>query len=174
MSTKEHKKNTQQHLKVGIITISTTRTLADDKSGNWIKTSAQNNGHEVVFHQVVTDEIGPIKKTLLEVIDTQHPDALLLTGGTGLSSRDVTIEAVRPLFNKELTSFGPIFTIESYKEIGSAAVMSRATAGLIDNTAVFCMPGSINACKLACNAIIFPELGHIAKHVHEGDSPLHK
>jgi molybdenum cofactor biosynthesis protein B len=167
MSTEEHKKIAPKKLRLGIITVSTTRTLENDKSGSWISKTAKEKGIEVVFHQVVPDEAEAIKKTLLDLIATKNPDAALLTGGTGLSSKDVTIEAVRPLFHKELTAFGAIFSMESFKEICSAAIMSRATAGLIDKTAVFCMPGSINACKLACNHIIFPEIGHIAKHVHE-------
>jgi molybdenum cofactor biosynthesis protein B len=91
-----------------------------------------------------------------------------MTGGTGISYRDVTIEAVKPLFQKELTAFAALFAHLSYEEIDSGAIMSRAAAGLIGKTAVFCMPGSLKACKLACKALIFPELGHIVKHVNDG------
>ena len=90
-----------------------------------------------------------------------------MTGGTGISNKDVTIEAVRPLFSKEITAFGAIFSQLSFEEIDSAALLSRATAGVIEKTVVFCMPGSLNACKLACKALIFPELGHLVKHTHE-------
>ena len=103
----------------------------------------------------------------MDVIRDLSPQALLVTGGTGISSKDVTIEAVRPLFIKELTSFGPIFAQLSFEQIDSAAILSRATAGVIEKTILFCMPGSINACKLACKAIIFPELGHLVRHIHE-------
>ena len=91
-----------------------------------------------------------------------------MTGGTGITKKDVTIEAVTPMFAKILTAFGSLFANLSYEEIGSAAFLSRATAGVIDNTIVFCMPGSIHACKLACRKLIFPELGHLVKHVKEG------
>jgi len=167
MSSKAHKKNAPRAVKTGIITVSTTRSLKDDKSGLWISKRAKKEGHEVVFHQVITDEIEIITRTVMDVIRDLSPQALLVTGGTGISSKDVTIEAVRPLFTKELTSFGPIFAQLSFEQIDSAAILSRATAGVIEKTILFCMPGSINACKLACKAIIFPELGHIAHHIHE-------
>jgi molybdenum cofactor biosynthesis protein B len=88
-----------------------------------------------------------------------------MTGGTGITPQDVTIEAVSPMFAKALSAFGPLFAQLSMQEIGSAAIMSRATAGLIGSTVVFCMPGSLNACKLACTRLIFPELGHLVKHL---------
>jgi molybdenum cofactor biosynthesis protein B len=79
----------------------------------------------------------------------------------------VTIEAVSPLFSKELSAFGSLFAHLSTKQIGSAAILSRATAGVIENSVVFCMPGSLNACKLACTELIFPELGHLVKHIKD-------
>ena len=167
MSSKVHKKNAPRAVTTGIITVSTTRSLKDDKSGQWISRRAKKEGHEVVFHQVITDESEIISQTVKDVIKDLAPQALLVTGGTGISSKDVTIEAVRPLFTKELTAFGPIFAQLSFEQIDSAAILSRATAGVIDKTILFCMPGSINACKLACKAIIFPELGHLVRHIHE-------
>lgn len=168
MSTTAHKQNAPRHLTVGIVTISSSRSLDTDKSGLWIKKAAQKEGHRVVFHQVVADDAEVIVRTVLEVIQNSHPHALILTGGTGISTKDVTIEAVRPLFDKELTAFGPIFSQLSFEEIDSAAIMSRATAGIIEQTAVFCMPGSLAACKLACSSLIFPELGHLVKHIFDG------
>ncbi len=167
MSSIEHKKSAPRTVKIGIITVSTTRSLKDDKSGLWISKRAKKEGHEVVFHQVITDEIEIITQTVMDVIKDPAPQALLVTGGTGISSKDVTIEAVHPLFTKELTAFGPIFAQLSFEQIDSAAILSRATAGVIEKTILFCMPGSINACKLACKAIIFPELGHLVRHIHE-------
>lgn len=168
MGTKKHKKNAPANLDIGVISISTTRSLAEDKSGHWISKRAKKEGHTVVLHQVITDDAETIAVTVLNVIAAHHPHALLLTGGTGLSNKDVTIEAVRSMFKKELSSFGPVFAQLSFEEIDSAAIMSRATAGIIDQTVIFCMPGSLNACKLACRALIFPELGHIVKHIHNG------
>ncbi|MDY6790009.1 MAG: molybdenum cofactor biosynthesis protein B [Thermodesulfobacteriota bacterium] len=167
MSSKAHKKNAPRSVKTGIITVSTTRSLQDDKSGHWISKRAKKEGHEIVFHQVIPDETEIITRTVMDVIKDPAPQALLLTGGTGISSKDVTLEAVQPLFSKELTAFGPIFAQLSFEQIDSAAILSRATAGVIQKTILFCMPGSINACKLACKAIIFPELGHLVHHIHE-------
>ena len=92
---------------------------------------------------------------------------MLLTGGTCITPRDVTVEAVRPLFQKELTAFATLFTMLSFEEIDSAAILSRATAGIIANSVLFCMPGSLKAVKLACKNLIFPELGHILMHLHQ-------
>lgn len=167
MSTKEHKKSAPKKLKIGIITVSTTRTMPDDKSGHWVSKRAGKEGHEVVFHRVIPDEIEAITETVLDVIREYDVQILLLTGGTGIGRKDVTIEAVRPLFKKELIAFGSIFAQLSFEEIDSAAILSRATAGVIGKTILFCMPGSIKACKLACKALIFPEIGHLVKHVCE-------
>lgn len=167
MSHKDHKKDAPKKLKIGVMTISSTRTLANDKSGEWIVNFINKEGHELVYHQVIDDDIQAISNAILQVINEQKPDALLLTGGTGISPKDVTIEAVSPLFKKELTAFGPVFAMLGYEEIGSTAIMSRATAGVIDKTLVFCMPGSLNACKFACKSLIFEELGHLVKHVGE-------
>jgi molybdenum cofactor biosynthesis protein B len=167
MGTEEHRATAPKRLDIGILSISTTRTLAEDKSGHWIHRQAQKEGHQVVYHQVIPDDEQIISTTISEVIREHHPHALLLTGGTGASPKDVTIEAVRPLFSKELSAFGVLFTQLSFEEIDAAALLSRATAGVIDNVAVFCMPGSLNACKLACKALIFPELGHLIRHIQE-------
>ena len=167
MGTKEHKKGAPKKVKVGIISVSTTRTLDEDKSGLWIHKRAQKEGHDVVFHQVIPDDAETIKQTILDVMSDHQPQILLLTGGTGIGQKDVTIEAVLPMFEKELTAFGPLFAQLSFEEIDSAALLSRAAAGLVGNTILFCMPGSLKACKLACKILIFPELGHLVKHVLE-------
>lgn len=167
MSTHEHKKQAVRDLRIAVLSVSTTRKLSDDKSGAWIKKQAQKEGHEVVVHQVVTDDIIAIQTLLTHVAEKITPHAVIITGGTGISPKDVTIEAVQPFFDKTLTAFSPVFAQLSFEEIDSAAIGSRATAGIIKNTLVFCIPGSLKACKLACNALIFPELGHLIKHIKE-------
>lgn len=165
MGRREHKKNAPKKLTFGILTVSSTRSLADDKSGLWMKKAVEKEGHTVVSHQVVPDDAEQIARTVRETIFHLAPHILLITGGTGLSPTDVTIEAVRPIFTKELTAFGVLFAQFSAEQIDSAAILSRATAGLIDKTAAFCLPGSLNACKLACKALILPEAVHLAAHV---------
>ena len=167
MGTREHKQHAPKKVSIAVITISTTRALVDDSSGKWISTQATNEGHDVVYHDVIPDDAEIITTTLRNVIGNQRPQVVLMTGGTGITKKDVTIEAVTPLFTKVLTAFGSLFALLSFEEIGSAAFLSRATAGVVDNTVVICMPGSINACKLACRKLIFPELGHLVKHVED-------
>ena len=168
MGTAEHKSGAPKQVNIGILSVSSTRTLAEDKSGRWIAKRATKEGHDVVLHRMVPDDAEIIAQTLYEIIDSGNVQVILLTGGTGISRKDVTIEAVRPFFTKELTAFGALFAQLSFETIDSAALLSRATAGLIGDTVVFCIPGSLKACKLACKVLIFPELGHLVKHVREG------
>ena len=168
MGAHEHKADVPRNLRIAILTVSTTRSIEEDKSGQWMARLARREGHEVVDHRVVTDDAAAIAAQMREVLEAFRPQALLITGGTGIGPADVTIEAVRPLLQKELSAFGALFAQLSYEEIDSAALLSRATAGTIDGALVFCMPGSLNACKLACKALIFPELGHLVKHALRG------
>ena len=167
MGFKKHKANAPKKVNVGIITVSSTRSITEDKSGQWISKRVKKEGHQLVLHRVIPDETGTITQTLHETISDYGAQVILVTGGTGISNKDVTIEAVRPFFKKELTAFGALFAQLSFEQIDSSALLSRATAGVIGATIVFCIPGSLKACKLACKALIFPELGHIVKHIHE-------
>jgi len=163
MSTEEHRKKAVRQIRVAVISISTTRTLADDKSGIWIKNQAKKEGHEVMVHQVVKDDITDIQNLMTHVVEKIVPHAVIMTGGTGLSPKDVTIEAVQPFFDKTLAAFGRGFAQLAFEEIDAAAIGSGGTAGIIKNILVFCVPGSLKACKLGCNELIFPELGHLLK-----------
>jgi molybdenum cofactor biosynthesis protein B len=167
MGTEEHKSAAPQKVTIAIITLSSSRTLQDDQSGQWIREAAHREGHDIIDHRVVRDDSVIIAATLRKVIDDLGPQVVLMDGGTGITAEDVTIETVKPLFSKELTAFGAAFAFLSMKEIGSAVILSRATAGVIGSTVVFCMPGSLNACRLACRELIFPELGHLVKHVRD-------
>jgi len=168
MGINEHKKDSIKSIKIGIITLSSTRTHENDLSGNWISEKAKQEGHDVICHKVILDHKETISKTVLDVIDMQKPHVLLMNGGTGISPKDVTIEAVKPLFEKELTGFAFLFAQLSFEQIKSSAILSRAAAGIIQNTIVFCMPGSLNAVRLACEELIFPELGHLINHLCKG------
>ena len=167
MSTVSHKKKAPKNLRIAVISASSTRSISEDKSGIWIKKQAKKEGHDVAVHHTVNDDITEIQDMVQHIILKISPDVILITGGTGITKKDVTIEAVTPLFDKELTAYATLFTNLSFEEIDSAAMLSRATAGVIKNSILFCMPGSLKACKLACNALIFPELGHLIKHIRE-------
>lgn len=167
ISTDKHKADVLLTVSIGIVTVSTSRTLLEDESGKWISKAAKLRGHTVLAHQIVPDKARTIRSVVRAVINKENPQVLIVTGGTGISSTDVTIEAVRPLFSKELTAFSSLFAQLSYYEIGSAALLSRATAGLIEKTVTFSLPGSLNACKLALEALIFPEIGHLVKHAEQ-------
>jgi molybdenum cofactor biosynthesis protein B len=166
MSTKVHKAHAPKSLKLAVVTVSTTRTIEEDKSGHWLRKRAEKK-HKVVFHDVVTDDMALIADTIQMVIEDHGAQVILVNGGTGISPFDVTIEAVRPMFEKELSAFSPLFAQLSYEEIDSAALLSRATAGIVDKTLIFCLPGSLNACKLAWKELISRELGHLVKHMSE-------
>jgi molybdopterin adenylyltransferase len=160
----EHRTDAPKSLDVAVLSVSTTRNLETDDSGHWIVQGAERQGHNVIFHEVVPDDQEAIRRAVTQVLADQAPHAVIVTGGTGISPQDVTIEAVKPLFAKELSAFAILFARLSYEEIESAAILSRATAGIIGRSIVFCIPGSIKACQLACNRLIFPELGHIIRH----------
>ncbi|MFO7715476.1 molybdenum cofactor biosynthesis protein B [Desulfosarcina sp.] len=165
MGVHEHRKAAPASVGVGILSVSTTRTLENDESGRWIAKQAQKEGYQVRFHQVITDDISAIRAAALKAIRDHGLQALLVTGGTGITPKDVTIEAIQPLFAKEMPAFGALFAQLSYEEIDSAAILSRAAAGIIGSTVVFCMPGSKKACQLACKTLVFPELGHVVAHI---------
>ncbi len=165
MAKKDHLKQAPKTVKIGIITVSTTRSTGEDKSGQWMKRQCEKEGHEIVDYRIVTDDRHQITKAVSASIDIHKPDILLVNGGTGIGRTDVTIEAVSPLFVKEMTAFGTLFAKLSFHQIDSAAILSRATAGVIGDTAVFCLPGSLKACKLACIELILPEIAHVAAHL---------
>lgn len=167
MGHQEHRAKSPASVGVAILSVSTSRTLSTDESGHWIAKQAAREGFRVAAHRLVADDMDAIRSEITQLAADPTPDAVIVTGGTGISPKDVTIEALKPLFTKELTAFGPIFSQLSYEHIDSAALLSRATAGTIGTTLVFCIPGSLKACQLACKSLIFPELGHLLMHTSE-------
>jgi molybdenum cofactor biosynthesis protein B len=162
-----HRAKSQASVNVAVLSVSTSRTLENDESGHWIAKQTAKEGHQVVAHRMVTDDVQAIREAVTQLLADPAPDVIIVTGGTGISPRDVTIEAIKPLFAKELTAFGPIFAQLSYEQIDSAALLSRATAGVIGKALVFCLPGSLKACELGCSNLILPELGHLHMHAFE-------
>ncbi|HLR08406.1 MAG TPA: MogA/MoaB family molybdenum cofactor biosynthesis protein [Bacillota bacterium] len=161
MAVGEHK---GKHLNAGcmIITISDTRTAATDKSGRLIATMLEQAGHRVEAKEIVPDESRAVQTAIEKGCDHAAIDVILTNGGTGIAARDITIETVQPMLDKEISGFGELFRMLSYAEdIGSAALMSRAVAGIKNDTAIFSMPGSSGAVKLAMQKLIMPELSHI-------------
>jgi molybdopterin adenylyltransferase len=171
-SMEEHKKNVPKSVKFGIITLSDSKykdfleNKTTDISGNLILDSLKKD-HELVFYSVIPDDSELLLLTVEDIIKDRGADVIITTGGTGIGVRDVTIETLKPLFEKEITGFGEIFRYESYKELGTGAILSRATAGVYKNTLIISLPGSPNAVNTGLK-IISPELKHLVKHVHEG------
>lgn len=153
-----------------IITVSDTRTIETDKSGRLIRELLEAHGHEVRSALIVADEYDRIRDLLRTAADDPAIEAVLLNGGTGIAARDTTCEAVADMLSKEMPGFGEIFRMLSFTEdIGSAAILSRAIAGTIDRTAVFSMPGSTGAVRLAMTRLILPELGHVMREIYKDD-----
>jgi molybdenum cofactor biosynthesis protein B len=154
----EHKAHAPKSVKVAVITISDTRTEATDESGKILKQLLLDAGHKILFLAVVKDEAKAIADAVEQASWTC--DAIVTNGGTGLSKRDVTIETLQPGLDKVLPGFGELFRVLSYRDIGSAAMLSRAIAGVYKTRLLFCLPGSPAACILAMKSLILPELGH--------------
>ncbi|MEE9595033.1 MAG: MogA/MoaB family molybdenum cofactor biosynthesis protein [Candidatus Hydrothermarchaeales archaeon] len=138
----------------------------DDVSGKYLIDSLKKAGHEVVFYIIVPDHEGVILEMIDHIVATYSPDVMITTGGTGVSERDVTVEAVRSVFEKELEGFGEIFRSKSYERLGEIALLSRAVAGVYADTLIFALPGSPDAVETGVN-ILLKELGHLVKHVRE-------
>jgi len=144
------------------------RKPVDDPSGDLIEKTLKKAGHTLVFREIVPDDKVLIGKYVSRALRSERVDAVILCGGTGVSPRDVTIEAVMPVLVKTLPGFGELFRKLSFDEIGSAAVLTRALAGVADQgKAVFCIPGSPQAVRLVLEKLILPEVGHILKHARE-------
>jgi molybdopterin adenylyltransferase len=162
MSVKNHKKAVTEAVRCMVITVSDTRDEETDKSGALMKELLKSSGHEVTEYVIVKDERKAIQDAVTFGSQSSMVDVILTNGGTGIAKRDVTIEAVKELMTKEIPGFGEIFRMLSYQEdIGTAAILSRAIAGVVNNKAVFSTPGSSGAVRLAMNKLILPELGHV-------------
>ena len=173
MSSAEHKKHTPIHLKFAIITVSTsryeknTRALnpgdTGDGSGKLMIELVEEAGHAVWSYLLVPDQVNKITDAVEKV--QKQVDVIIISGGTGISPMDVTIEAVSPLFIREIPGFGEFFRELSREDIGTAAMLSRAAAGIINkDVIVFCLPGSPDGVRIALTRLILPEIGHLVKH----------
>ncbi len=153
-----------------VLTVSDTRTAADDRSGDLLAERLEGAGHRVVAREIVPDDAEVVRVELGRLLEDEDIEAVLLTGGTGVARRDNTYEVVDGLLDKRIDGFGELFRMLSHREIGAAAMLSRAVGGIAGTTAVFSMPGSTAACRLAMEELILPELGHLVGLLRPADS----
>ena len=147
-------------LNIAVLTISDTRSFADDKSGATLAERIEKAGHKLAAREIVVDDVDAIRAVVRRWIADNGIDAIITTGGTGFTGRDVTPEAIEPLFEKRMDAFSALFMVVSFPKIGTSAVQSRATAGVAGSTFIFCLPGSPGACKDAWDEILVHQLDY--------------
>ena len=157
----QHKQGSRQSLGCMVVTCSDTRTTATDTSGALIQQLLRDQGHQVLAYHIVKDDPSDVRRMLTQTAQNDSLQTIIINGGTGISRRDSTFEAVDGLLEKRLDGFGELFRYLSYKDIGSPAMLSRATAGLYRGKVIFSIPGSREAVRLAMEELILPELRHI-------------
>lgn len=145
-------------LQIAVLTVSDTRDASNDTSGDYLVTQAVAAGHNIFARAIVKDDIYQLRAVVSHWVADENIQAVLVTGGTGFSSRDSTPEALSPLFDKEIKGFGELFRQLSWQEIGTSTIQSRAIAGIANRTLIFCVPGSTGACKTAWEGIIREQL----------------
>ena len=163
-SAQEHKSQAPVSVAAFVVTCSDSRAPGQDESGRTLRELLERAGHTVCGQTLIPDEAAQLRAAV-ETARSAGARALLVTGGTGVGRRDVTLETLRPLFDKELPGFGELFRALSFAEIGSPAMLSRAAAGTVQGMVVFALPGSPHACRLAMERLILPELGHLVREL---------
>jgi len=158
--------NTFHPLNICVLTVSDTRTKDNDTSGQVLENGLKKAGHTLFDKSIVKDNIYEIRAVCSDWIFQNDANVILITGGTGFSGRDSTPEAMSPLFDKNIDGFGELFRAISFNDIGSSTIQSRACAGLANNTLIFCMPGSTNACATAWEKIIEPQINALTQPCH--------
>jgi len=171
-SVHQHREAAPETVRVAVLTISDTRTPETDTGGDVVEETMRGAGHEVVAREIVRDEATSIRTTLVDLLARSDVDAVVTTGGTGISGRDTTYEVVERMVEKRLDGFGELFRMLSYEEIGAAAILSRALAGAVGAKFVASLPGSRNAVRLGMEKLLVPEIAHIVfelrKHQEKG------
>lgn len=160
-SVEQHREAAPDHVRVAVLTISDTRTREDDTGGDAVQETLEAAGHEVVQRDIVRDDAPRIRTVLVDLLARSDVDAVITSGGTGISGRDTTYEVVDRMIEKKLDGFGEIFRMLSYQEIGAAAILSRAVAGSVGTKFVASLPGSRNAVRLAMEKLLVPEISHV-------------
>ena len=165
MSSLEHKALAPISVACFVLTVSDTRTAANDTGGQAVRELLERAGHSISGHAIVKDEPSQVTAIVRRQLADPATQVIITTGGTGISARDTTYEAVTGLLEKQLDGFGELFRMISFHQIGSAAMMSRATAGTVGRKAIFVLPGSPAAVRLAMEKLIVPELGHVVQQL---------
>jgi molybdenum cofactor biosynthesis protein B len=165
VSQQEHKAHAPAAVPCYVLTVSDSRTPETDTGGRTIRELLEGGGHPLTGHAIVRDEPAQVADAVRARLGDGRTRVIITTGGTGITSRDGTFEAIDALLEKRLDGFGELFRMLSFSEIGPAAMMSRATAGTVGRAAIFVLPGSPDAVRLAMTRLILPELGHIAQQL---------
>jgi molybdenum cofactor biosynthesis protein B len=164
VSVATHRKEAPASVRCFVLTISDTRTAETDASGDAIAQALTSAGHDVAGRRIVRDDPATVREIVRA--ESRNVPVIVTTGGTGITARDSTYEAISTLLDKRLDGFGELFRMLSYEQIGSAAMLSRACAGSIGTTAIFALPGSEQAVRLAMDKLILPEIGHVVRELH--------
>ncbi len=160
-SVAKHRESAPEKVRVAVLTVSDTRTPETDTGGDAVQGALEGAGHAVVDRTIVRDDAARIRTALVNALARADVDAVVTSGGTGISARDTTYEVVDRMIEKRLDGFGEIFRMLSYDEIGAAAIMSRAVAGAVGTKLVASLPGSRNAVRLAMEKLLVPEIAHV-------------
>ncbi|ELZ47130.1 molybdenum cofactor synthesis protein [Halorubrum coriense DSM 10284] len=158
----DHHHHDAESVAAAIVTVSSSRTADEDPAGDYVAAAFEEAGHEVAVRELIDDDYDSVQGTVDRLARRKDTDVVVTTGGTGVTPDDVTPEAVRGLLAKRLPGFGELFRRLSYEEVGTRTIGSRATAGVVSATPVFCLPGSENAVRLGVDEIILSEVGHLA------------
>ncbi|MCC6423052.1 MAG: MogA/MoaB family molybdenum cofactor biosynthesis protein [Phycisphaerales bacterium] len=168
MSHQEHKQSAQAlSAHCAIITLSDTRTPQTDRSGQTIQHLLTENGHTLTAYHLIPDEADQLIQLVQSLLKRDDVEVIITNGGTGFSPRDRTIDTIQQLFDKPMPGFGELFRMLSHQQIGAAAMLSRACAGIATNKPIFCLPGSTKAVELALTGLILPELRHLLAQLHK-------
>jgi len=162
---KEHKATAPKSIGCWVLTVSDSKTPETDTSGKLIRELLSGAGHQVVGSEIVRDEPTEVQRVIREACANDAVRAVVMTGGTGITSRDSTFEAVEAMLDKRLPGFGELFRMLSYQEVGGAAMLSRAQLGIARGRIIVSLPGSPNACRLALEKLLLPELGHLVREL---------
>lgn len=167
LGTEAHRASAPDSVGCAILTVSDSRTTESDTSGGLMRDMLRMAGHKVVDYQIVPDDPDQIVRMLIEWTTVDAIQAILTNGGTGIASRDTTYDAIAGLLDKRIDGFGELFRMLSWEEIGAAAMLSRAVAGVASSTLIVAMPGSTNAVRLAMTKLILPEIGHLIFEINK-------